>query len=55
MNRGLVDELRFVVHPLVLGPGTALFKGVADRHALRLESAEPAPSGHVVLTYQVGG
>jgi dihydrofolate reductase len=55
MNRGLVDELHLVVHPLVLGPGTALFKDVADRHALRLESAEPAPSGHVVLTYLVDG
>ena len=53
MNRGLVDELQLIVHPLVLGPGTALFKDVTDRHQLRLESATPSPSGHVVLTYSV--
>jgi dihydrofolate reductase len=53
MNRGLVDELYLVVHPLVLGPGTALFKDVTNRHHLRLESATPAAGGHVVLTYQI--
>jgi dihydrofolate reductase len=53
MNRGLIDELHLVVHPLVLGPGTALFKDVTDRHRLQFESAVPAASGHVVLTYQI--
>ena len=55
MNRGLVDELQLIVHPLVLGPGTALFKDVSDRHPLRLVSSTPAESGHVVLTYSVDG
>jgi dihydrofolate reductase len=55
MNRGLVDELILIVHPLVLGPGKALFKDVTDRHPLRLESATPSAGGHVVLTYLVDG
>ena len=55
MNRGLVDELVLVVHPLVLGPGTALFKDVTDRHPLRLESSKPSKTGHVMLTYLVDG
>ena len=51
MNRGLVDELRLVVHPLVLGGGTALFKDVTGRHPLRLLEAKPFGSGQVRLTY----
>lgn len=54
MNLGLIDELRLVVHPLVLGTGTALFKDVTDRRPLELVSAEPAGTGQVVLTYRVG-
>lgn len=53
VNRGLVDELRLVLHPLLLGGGTALFKDVTDRHRLQLVSAEPRDSGHVALTYRL--
>ena len=31
MNEDLVDELRLLVHPVVLGGGKALLKDVADR------------------------
>ena len=51
INFELIDELRLVVHPLILGGGKALFKDVTARHSLRLVSAEPAPSGQVWLTY----
>jgi len=51
MNVGLIDELRLVVYPIVLGGGKALFKDVKGRHALKLLEAKPLKSGMVCLTY----
>jgi dihydrofolate reductase len=51
MNLGLIDELRLMVNPLVLGGGKALFKDVKERHTLKLVQAKPLQSGKVSLTY----
>lgn len=51
MNLGLIDELRLLVNPLILGRGKALFKDVEERHALKLVRAKPLNSGKVSLTY----
>ena len=51
MNAGLVDELRLVVQPIVLGGGKALFKDVTGRHPLRLVASESPAEGLVRLTY----
>lgn len=53
MNFGLIDELRLVVRPLVLGGGTALFKDVCERHLLKFLRATPSKSGNVDLIYSV--
>lgn len=52
MNHGLVDELRLVVVPVVLGAGKPLFKDVTDRHALTFVGAQPLMSGAVRLNYR---
>jgi dihydrofolate reductase len=52
MNRGIVDELRLDVHPIVLGGGKALFNGVTERHQLRLLEAKPLGTGQVRVTYR---
>lgn len=51
MNLGLIDELRLMVNPIILGGGKALFKDVKERHPLKLVQAKPLKSGKVSLTY----
>jgi dihydrofolate reductase len=52
MNMELIDEIRLVMHPVVLGGGKALFKDVAGRHALELTAVGRIASGPVRLTYR---
>lgn len=52
LNANLLDELRLIVHPLLLGGGKALFAGVHNRRPLELFNVEPAKSGRVVLSYR---
>lgn len=51
MNLGLIDEVRLLVNPLILGGGKALFKDVKDRQTLKLVQAKPLKSGKVSLIY----
>ena len=53
MNLGLIDELRILVNPLILGGGKALFKDVKERYTLELTGAKPLKSGKVSLIYSV--
>jgi len=52
LNESLIDELRLIVHPIVLGKGQALFGGVSTRLLLDLVHVESAKSGRVIVTYQ---
>jgi dihydrofolate reductase len=52
MNEGLIDELRLIVHPIILGGGKAPFAGIKDRQTLKLVHSQPDRSGRVVLTYR---
>jgi class 3 adenylate cyclase len=47
----LVDELRIMVFPVVLGSGKRLFRDEADLRPLRLLSTRTTSSGVVILTY----
>jgi dihydrofolate reductase len=53
LNENLLDELKLIVHPLLLGGGKALFAGVTERRALTFVEATPAASGRLVVTYRV--
>ena len=52
LNEDLIDELRLIVHPVVLGKGQALFGGVNKRLSLDLVEAKSTGSGRVILTYR---
>jgi dihydrofolate reductase len=52
MNEGLIDELRLIVHPIVLGGGKAPFGGITDRRTLELVQFHDGKAGRVVLTYR---
>jgi dihydrofolate reductase len=54
INFGLVDELRVVVQPILLGAGKALFGDVRGRHSLTLGEVTAIGDGTVRLTYGVG-
>jgi dihydrofolate reductase len=50
-EHGLVDEYRFMVHPIVLGSGNRIFR---ERMVLKLADTKRFSSGIVVLTYHPG-
>jgi dihydrofolate reductase len=49
---GLVDEIRLLVSPVVLGSGRRLFDGIAAKQVLQLAGAESFETGAIVLTYR---
>lgn len=51
IERGLVDELRLLVYPLVLGVGDRLFGETREKIALRLVEARPLGGGVVSMIY----
>ena len=51
IRRGLVDEYRLVVHPVVLGGGTPYFPPMERPHALRLIETRTLASRVVCLRY----
>jgi dihydrofolate reductase len=51
----LVDEVRLLVYPIVLGFGRHLFTGITSVQSLRLASARTVGQDLVLLTYRPGG
>ncbi|MFJ9847511.1 dihydrofolate reductase family protein [Kitasatospora sp. NPDC101155] len=52
LEAGLLDELRLLVHPLVLGTGKRLFPEGTGRVPLRLTASATFSTGVLDLTYQ---
>jgi dihydrofolate reductase len=52
LNEDLIDQLRLIVHPVVLGQGQSLFGGVNKRLSLELVQATSTESGRLIVTYQ---
>lgn len=52
---GVVDELRLVVAPVIVGAGRRLFEPFTENVGLRLDDVVSTPGGLVVQTYTVEG
>jgi dihydrofolate reductase len=55
VEHDLVDELRLMVFPVVLGSGKRLFGETSDKKALRLVDSKVVGDGVSILTYGPAG
>jgi len=51
MKNGLIDELRLLVHPVIMGKGKRFFKD--GLHSLNLIKTQPIDKGVIALYYEV--
>jgi dihydrofolate reductase len=51
MERGLIDEYRIGINPVILGRGTSLFEGGSNRMSLKHLETRTLKSGVVILHY----
>lgn len=52
LKQGLLDELRLMTNPVIIGTGTPLFIGLTKPVTLDLVKTRPFASGNTLLTYQ---
>src|SRR3982751_5484289 len=51
IDKDLVDELRLMVYPVVLGAGKRLFGETSDKKTLKLVESQPVGDGVMILVY----
>ena len=51
VNLDLIDEVRLMINPIILGGGKGLFKDVKKPYTMKLVRAKALNSGKVGLTY----
>jgi dihydrofolate reductase len=52
LQDNLLDELRLMVHPVVVGSGKRLFEDGSDQKALKLVDSKTFSTGVLYLTYE---
>lgn len=53
LNEGLIDEVRLIVHPVILGGGKSPFAGVKEPRMFQFAQTSPGRNGRVILMYRV--
>ena len=53
IEHDLVDELRLMVYPVVLGAGARLFGETSDKKPVRLVDTQTVGDGIAILTYEL--
>ena len=52
LQKGLIDEYRVILNPVLMGAGNPLFKGIKETLRLKLQQTKLFATGVVVLYYQ---
>ncbi|MGN7397362.1 dihydrofolate reductase family protein [Peribacillus frigoritolerans] len=54
INAGLLDELRIIIHPVILGSGRGYFENIKSRHDLKLISTKLyETSDSILMRYEI--
>lgn len=53
LEENLLDEIRIMISPVVIGEGTPLFKGIKTRQNFHLTNTRNFKNGNVLLTYTI--
>jgi len=53
MELDLIDEYRFLVHPIIMGTGKSFYKAGMQTKGLKLVKTEPLDKGVIALYYEV--
>lgn len=51
LELGLLDELRIMVNPVVIGKGTPLFSGIKEKKKFNFVNSRTFKNGNILLTY----
>lgn len=54
IREGLLDEIRLMINPVILGSGSTLFQGMDTLLPLSLKTTRTFGNGNILLTYSVG-
>ena len=52
LDAGLLDELRLIVHPILVGAGRGMTEVLGSPQHMELVAAEPSVGGRVTLAYR---
>lgn len=55
LEMGLLDEIRMIVNPVLLGEGKPMFKGLKEKITLKLLDTRTFANGNVMLVYRPAG
>jgi riboflavin biosynthesis pyrimidine reductase len=53
LDAGLLDELKLIVHPILVGSGDGIAGALRRQQRLEFVAAEPGAAGLVTVTYRL--
>src|SRR5579863_3553175 len=53
LELGLLDEVRIMINPIVIGKGTPLFQGLKNKVSFNLQKTRNFRNGNILLTYSI--